>query len=215
MEKSPIGVAPIVVEHLTRLQTEAVERWHREPIDDPYSGFESLVCQQHQQNFRLWHAEDEARDRLATDRQLAKVKRSIDGLNQARNDLIEKLDDAITAMLHEGGVSVDEQASINTETPGSVIDRLSIMSLRRFHYREQLDRDDVDADHRQTVTNRVTLCEQQHHDLAHSLQELLDDLFAGRKRHKTYRQMKMYNDPSLNPAIYRSRQAGSLDVRRL
>ncbi|MEL7334905.1 MAG: DUF4254 domain-containing protein, partial [Planctomycetota bacterium] len=98
---------------------------------------------------------------------------------------------------------------INTETAGSAIDRLSIMSLRLYHYEEQMQRTDVDQTHLQKVADRIDLCRIQHTDLTLSLCQLLDDLFAGVKKHRTYRQMKMYNDPSLNPSIYRSsRKAG-------
>lgn len=195
---------PMVAE-LTRLQIAAVSDWHHQPISNPYQGIAQLVCTQHEYNFRLWHEEDKARSPTATDQEIAQVKRSIDKLNQARNDMIEKVDDAITACLEMAGVKPVADAPINTETAGSAIDRLSIMALRLYHYREQRERDDIDDDHREKVAARITLCEQQHADLSNSLQQLLDDLFAGRKRHKTYRQMKMYNDPSLNPAIYRSR----------
>ena len=78
------------------------------------------------------------------------------------------------------------------------------MALRLYHYREQMDRDDADAEHNQRVADRIALCQQQHSDLSDSLQQLLDDVFAGKKKHKTYRQMKMYNDPTLNPEIYLS-----------
>jgi hypothetical protein len=194
------------VADLTRLQIEAVDRWHREPIANPFDGFQQLVCQQHEHNYRLWHEEDTARSPTATDQEIATVKRAIDKLNQARNDMIEKLDDAIGDFLTQAGVATDTHTPINTETPGSAIDRLSIMSLRLYHYREQMERDGIDAEHRAKVQNRIHLCEQQHADLSNSLQQLLDDLFSGRKRHKTYRQMKMYNDPSLNPAIYQSKR---------
>jgi hypothetical protein len=193
------------VADLTRLQIDTVELWHRKPIENPYSGINGLVCTQHEHNYRLWHEEDKARSPSATDDEIANVKRAIDKLNQARNDMIEKVDDALTEVLCQAGVSAD-QAPINTETPGSAIDRLSIMSLRLYHYREQLDRADADADHQQKVAERIALCEQQHADLSQSLQRLLDDIFAGRIQHKTYRQMKMYNDPSLNPQIYQSGQ---------
>ncbi|MEM8912956.1 MAG: DUF4254 domain-containing protein [Planctomycetota bacterium] len=195
-------VLPAVSE-LTRLQVECVERWHHQDINDPYEGFESLVCQQHAFNFRLWHQEDIARSPTADDARIAEVKRAIDGLNQSRNDMIEKLDDAITERLAASGVSPGEEIPINTETPGSAIDRLSIMSLRLYHYQEQIDRTEIDAEQRQKVQARLDLCHIQHGDLSHSLQQLIDDQFAGRKRHKTYRQMKMYNDPTLNPEIYK------------
>ncbi len=193
------------VADLTQLQIDTVAKWHEEPISNPYDGIRQLVCTQHEHNYRLWHEEDTARSPSATDEEIANVKRAIDKLNQARNDMIEKVDDAITELLEQSGVSPSDDARINTETAGSAIDRLSIMSLRLYHYREQLDREGIDEEHRQKVADRISLCEQQHGDLSNSLQELLDDIFAGRKRHRTYRQMKMYNDPSLNPAIYRSK----------
>ncbi len=190
------------VDRLTSIQVAAVARWHRQPLDNPYEGFEALVCNQHQFNFRLWHEEDLARSPSASDHQIAEVKRAIDKLNQARNDLIEQIDDALTDQLSQLDVATAEDAAINTETPGSAIDRLSIMALRLYHYREQLDREHVDDSHRMTVKSRIELCQQQHADLSRSLQQLLDDIFAGKKQHKTYRQMKMYNDPALNPKIY-------------
>jgi len=101
------------------------------------------------------------------------------------------------------------RARLNTETPGSAIDRLSIMSLRMYHLAEQLERQDVDQEHRQRVTERMERCRVQHADLSQSLIELLDDLKAGRKLLKVYRQMKMYNDPTLNPYLYQGlRKAG-------
>lgn len=190
---------------LTQLQIDAVDRWHQQPIDNPFDGIESLVCQQHEHNYRLWHEEDKARSPTATDEEIATVKRAIDKLNQARNDMIEKVDDALTEVLCTAGVPAST-GPINTETVGSAIDRLSIMSLRLYHYREQADREDADDSHRAKVQQRIDLCQTQHGDLSNSLQQLVDDIFAGRKQHKTYRQMKMYNDPSLNPAIYAAKK---------
>ena len=96
-------------------------------------------------------------------------------------------------------------ARLNTETPGSAIDRLSIMALRIYHLEEQSARDDVDEAHLQKVGERLGRCRLQKDDLSASLAELLDDLHAGRKLLKVYRQMKMYNDPTLNPYLYRTR----------
>ncbi|WP_145390557.1 DUF4254 domain-containing protein [Stieleria neptunia] len=192
------------VSDITQLQIDTVAAWHRGPIENPYDGFKQLVCKQHEYNYRLWHQEDIARSPTADDVKIAAVKRAIDTLNQQRNDMIEKLDDAITELLGTLHVRPADGAPINTETAGSAIDRLSIMSLRLYHYREQLDRDDADASHRAMVAARIDLCQQQHTDLSNSLQALLVDIFDGKKQHKTYRQMKMYNDPSLNPEIYQS-----------
>ncbi|WDQ17720.1 DUF4254 domain-containing protein [Rhodopirellula sp. P2] len=198
------GRIPMVtgsVKDWTQSQIDCVRRWHDEPMANPHSGWLGWVCQQHAFNFKLWHEEDVARNPNVTDARIAEVKRSIDRLNQQRNDWIEKLDDAITESIQQSGVAIPEDAPINTETPGSAIDRLSIMSLRLFHYAEQLQRQDVGAEHRAKVEARWLLCQVQHADLSGSLQTLIDDIFAGRKRHKTYRQMKMYNDPSLNPEM--------------
>ena len=119
------GTPPLPhVAELVQLQVDAVALWHRKPIGNPYSGFLELVCRQHALNFRLWHEEDKARSPIATDRDIAEVKRSIDRLNQARNDAIEAVDDAIVELLDGLDVAADE-APINTETPGSAIDRLS------------------------------------------------------------------------------------------
>lgn len=192
---------PRVLE-IAQYQIDAVQRWHRSVIEHPSTGFMSIASAQHEQNFLLWHEEDKARNPIATDVEIATVKRNIDRFNQQRNDLIEKLDDAIAESLRNARVDVVSDATANTETPGSAIDRLSIMSHRIFHYEEQLARTDVDPAHRERVAERLKLCHQQHADLSSSLQKLLDDLVAGRMHHKTYRQMKMYNDPSLNPAIY-------------
>jgi hypothetical protein len=196
----------INVQDIVKLQVDTVARWHEEPIDNPYTGLQEAVCTQHQFNYQLWHQEDIARSRNVTDEKIAEVKRAIDGFNQNRNDWIEKVDDFLTELVDSKGVVVEARARLNTETPGSVIDRLSILSLRIYHMVEQLDRDDVDQSHLDSVNRKIALCRLQQDELSNSLQELLDDIFAGRKRHRTYRQMKMYNDPSLNPYLYAAKQ---------
>ena len=197
----------INVKDIVKLQVETVARWHDEPIDNPYTGLEKAVCTQHQFNFQLWNQEDIARSRNVTDEKIAEVKRAIDGFNQNRNDWIEKVDDFISELVDSSDVVVSDDARLNTETPGSVFDRLSIMSLRIYHMIEQLDRDDVEQTHFDSVNQKIALCRLQQDELSSSLQELLDDIFAGRKRHRTYRQMKMYNDPTLNPYLYKHKVA--------
>lgn len=192
----------IKVENIVKLQTDTVERWHQEAIDNPYQGFESKICQQHSFNYQLWHEEDIARSRDVTDAEIARVKRSIDGLNQQRNDWIEKVDDEITIAVEQAGVVVDANTPMNTETPGSTIDRLSILSLRIYHLKEQLERVNVSQEHLDSVQQKIAICLLQQDELSNALQQLLDDIFAGNKRHRTYRQLKMYNDPALNPYLY-------------
>lgn len=198
-----------LVQEITQLQHQTVARWHDVAPDNPYEGLMNTVCQQHQFNFLLWHEEDIARSPNVGDERIAQVKRAIDGYNQNRNDYIERVDEALIDLLAAAGVEPTAEARINTETPGSAIDRLSIMSLRIYHLREQLEREDVDATHRQKVEERIARCEVQHADLSQSLVELLDDLRVGQKVLRVYRQMKMYNDPTLNPYLYQGlRKAG-------
>src|SRR5690554_268660 len=124
---------PQLVRSITQLHREAVVRWHRAEVDNPYDGFLSIVCQQHQYNYLLWHEEDIARSPDVSDQRIAQVKRAIDGYNQQRNDWIERLDEALIIALAHMGVAPASHARLNTETPGSAIDRLSIMSLRIYH----------------------------------------------------------------------------------
>lgn len=198
------------VDHIMQLHAETVALWHQQPIANNFDGFLGLVCQQHIYNFELWHQEDIARSAEVSDTEIAQVKRRIDKFNQQRNDAIEKLDDAITEFLKQQHVSLQAGARQNTETPGSAIDRLSIMSLRVYHYEEQLQRADVDQAHIERVTQRLAMCREQQGDLAQGLHELLADILSGQKRHKTYRQMKMYNDASLNPYLYKQRQKSNV-----
>lgn len=184
------------------LHESTVELWHQSPIANKYLGALSIICDQHARNFELWHQEDIARNPLATDRELAETKRHIDRLNQSRNDLIESIDDWIADWLHAHGVIAIPGASSNSETPGSIIDRLSILSLRIYHMREQLERDDVNESHLARVIQRIAVCDEQLKDLAAALNELLINIETGTKRHKLYRQFKMYNDPTMNPFLY-------------
>jgi chromosome segregation ATPase len=158
--------------------------------------------QQHRRNFDLWHEEDKARDPAATDHQIAVVKRAIDSFNQQRNDLIEKLDDFIYATLQRQKIAPAPDAPWNSETPGSIIDKLSIMSLKVFHMREQTERLDAAPEHIQKCRTRLATLTQQRDDLTTALQTLLNDLFSATKQMKLYRQFKMYNDPDSNPKIY-------------
>ena len=197
----------IDVRQITDLQQATVARWHQEPVDNPYEGFLQLVCEQHQFNYLLWHEEDIARSPDVGDAKIAEVKRAIDRYNQQRNDRIEKLDDWLIAEIGRRQIRLLDGAPLNTETPGSAIDRLSILSLRIYHMQEQLDRSDATEEHRSKVAARLAVIHDQHGDLSQSLAELAADIFAGRKRLKVYRQFKMYNDPTLNPYLYARREA--------
>ena len=194
------------VRAITQLHETTVRRWHQQEIDNPYEGLLQTVCRQHECNYRLWHQEDIARSPDASDAEIAEVKRKIDKLNQQRNDFIERLDEALIEELVGCNTTPDPAARLNTETPGSVIDRLSILALRMYHMQEQTTRAEVDPEHHAKARAKLDTCLQQRRDLARALAELLDDIFAGRKLLKIYRQFKMYNDPSMNPYLYQSRR---------
>ena len=192
----------IDVRAITELHQSSVARWHHGPIDNPHEDFLALVCRQHECNFLLWHQEDQARNPDATDATIAAVKRAIDRLNQQRNDAIEALDDFLLRNLAAWSTRLRPRARLNTETPGSAIDRLSILALRIYHMEEQAGRADANDGHRAQAAAKLAILRQQHQDLAKSLGQLLKDILAGRKELRVYRQFKMYNDPAMNPAIY-------------
>ncbi|WP_254508844.1 DUF4254 domain-containing protein [Anatilimnocola floriformis] len=192
------------IAEITELHAHLIARWHQQPIENHYTGFLNLVCQQLTFNYQLWHEEDLARSKDVPDSTIAQVKRAIDRFNQQRNDYIEKLDDWLTEELAHRQITPQPAATQNTETVGSSIDRLAILALRIYHLQEQVDRRDATHEHRAGVARKLEVAHAQHHDLSQSAQELLSDIFAGRKKHKTYRQMKMYNDPTLNPHLYRA-----------
>jgi hypothetical protein len=164
------------------------------------------VARQHRANFDLWHIEDEARVPGATDAELAGVKRRVDRTNQFRNDLGEELDRALLGWLETQGLP-NPAAQLHSESPGLIVDRLSILALKIYHTREEAGRADAPPGHAARNLDRLAILEQQRADLAGCLDSLWRETLAGTRRFKLYRQLKMYNDPSLNPAIYR--QPGS------
>ena len=201
---SSVSLLPVsFVADVNQLHHETVQRWHRCDPDNQCEGIFRTICQQHQYNFLLWHEEDIARSPDVSDARIAAVIRAIDGYNQQRNDWIERVDEGLIELFSALNVRPAENARLNTDTPGSVIDRLSIMSLRVYHLVEHLDRVDVDDEHLEKVRGRLARCRVQQRDLSQALAELLDDLLTGRKILKVYRQMKMYNDPTLNPYLYK------------
>ncbi len=195
---------------LLTLQSDCIDRWHQGPLEHNYQSGLGLVADQLVFNFQLWHEEDQARSPDASDATIASVKRSIDRLNQQRHDAIERIDewiaDQLASLPPNPDVAAVDTLPLNSETPGSVIDRLGILALRIYHLHEQHEREEIDDQLRTSIAQKLIICQHQQHDLAIALQQLLDDLCQGRKRHKTYRQLKMYNDPNLNPFLYRNRK---------
>ena len=165
-------------------------------------GVMALAMAQHQANFELWHEEDKARAGDASDAEIAKVKHAIDLLNQRRNDLAEEID-----LWLIDGLEQNAAAPLHSETPGLMIDRLSILALKIYHTREESHRANATEDHRLRNVARLGLLEEQRGDLAGCLDRLWAEVLGGMRRFKLYRQMKMYNDPELNPAVYGQRRS--------
>ena len=178
-------------------------KWHEkfEAQASDHKNFEEIFFNSHFFNFSLWHEEDEARRVDVSDSHIAQNKRNIDGFNQKRNDSIEKLDTYILSLLKNHPL-YKEGLSINSETPGSIIDRLSIISLKIYHMQEQTQRDDVSEEHLLACKNKTNTLVEQKNDLLKCLSELIEEYVTGKKSMKVYFQFKMYNDPKLNPALY-------------
>lgn len=201
---------------IVSLHDQLTRDWHLEPAGivaqahpaHSATGFLDRIASQHRANFDLWHIEDEARAPGAADAALASVKRRIDRTNQLRNDLAEALDRALIDWLEPRHLPAPE-APLHSESPGLMIDRLSILALKVFHTREEAERTDAPSGHAQRNRDRLAILQEQRTDLAACLDALWCEVLAGTRRFKLYRQLKMYNDPSLNPAIYRNRTGKS------
>ena len=147
-----------------------------------------------------WHLEDIIRDPHIDPMEALQLKRRIDRSNQDRTDLVEQIDSYFRQQYSD--VTIAPDATINTESPAWAIDRLSILALKIYHMREQAERTDADAEHRAKCQAMLNVLLEQQVDLGTAINQLLDDIAAGRKYMKVYRQMKMYNDPSTNPILY-------------
>ena len=195
---------PALHDRLTlRWHVEALETWQAaSEFSDASAAWTALVSRQHLANFELWHTEDAARTPGATDADLARVKRRIDDTNQRRNDLSEQIDLMLLASLDAQNLP-NPASPLHSESPGLMIDRLSILSLKIFHTREELERVGAPVGHTERNGERLAILTEQRNDLAQCLVRLWEETLAGTRRFKLYRQLKMYNDPALNPAVYR------------
>ncbi|HEX5476407.1 MAG TPA: DUF4254 domain-containing protein [Burkholderiales bacterium] len=164
------------------------------------AGVWEAIAANHRHNCALWAEEDLARRRNVPDAEIAANKRAIDVHNQKRNDAIERIDEMFLSDFSD--VNRASDARLNSETAGAMVDRLSILSLKIHHMRLQTERQDVDEHHRQTCRAKLGRLVEQRTDLAACLDRLLREVENGTAYFKLYRQFKMYNDPSLNPALY-------------
>jgi Protein of unknown function (DUF4254) len=147
-----------------------------------------------------WHLEDIIRNPKIAPDNLVAIKRRIDASNQDRTDIVELIDQ----YLYEIFVNIQplKNAKLNSETPAWLLDRMSILQLKIYHFQEQIGRIGIDENHQKSVTQKLFILNMQEADLAQCYNELIEDIATGQKLMKLYKQMKMYNDPRLNPVLY-------------
>lgn len=186
---------------VTALQDEKVAEWHTTLKSTETQMPWTFVEENHQWNFRLWHEEDIARIKNIDPLRIVEAKRNIDFYNQSRNNAMEKIDEWILNFLEHN--KIDSNEGMHSETPGMMIDRLSIMALKKYHMNEETLRENASQEHKDNCTAKVNLLSEQITDLSKCLEIIFSKLKSGNIRFKVYRQLKMYNDPTLNPELYK------------
>lgn len=171
-------------------------------MENPYekTSIEHLLYAKNWIDTVQWHLEDIIRDPLIDPVEALKIKRWIDRSNQERTDMVEYIDSYFLEQYK--AVTPVADASINTESPAWAVDRLSILALKIYHMEEETHRADATEAHREACQRKLDVLLTQRTDLSGAIEALLEDIAAGRKYMKVYKQMKMYNDPSLNPVLY-------------
>jgi hypothetical protein len=186
------------------------DQFNTSPSSEPESSVWHWIDTNHRYNQLLWAEEDLARRTRATDADIAANKRAIDKYNQARNDAIERMDEVLLVALNLADqASIPPGSRLNSETAGSMMDRLSIVALKVRAMRAQTQRTDVDSAHIANAQQKLAQLQLQRADLAACLDALINDCEAGNAHYKIYRQFKMYNDPRYNPVLVaESKQQG-------
>ena len=194
-------------ENANQIFRKSIADYHRyddvdRAIENPYAegSIEHLLYMKNWIDTVQWHLEDIIRDPQIDPCEALKIKRRIDKSNQDRTDMVEYIDSWMLDKYRS--VVPQPDARINTETPAWAIDRLSILALKIWHMACETERTDVDDAHREACRRKLAVLEQQQRDISTAIEELIEDIEAGRKYMKTYKQMKMYNDPALNPVLY-------------
>ncbi|MBV8252813.1 MAG: DUF4254 domain-containing protein [Chitinophaga sp.] len=174
-------------------------------ISNPYekSSIEHLLYLKNWIDTVQWHLEDIIRNPAIDPVEALGIKRWIDKSNQERTDVVEYIDSYFLDKYKD--VATAATAAINTESPAWAIDRLSILALKIYHMQEEATREDATAEHRAACQRKLDILLEQRTDLGKAIEELLTDIAAGKKYMKVYKQMKMYNDPSLNPVLYKGK----------
>jgi hypothetical protein len=175
------------------------------PIQNPYpsGSFEALLYHKNWIDTVQWHLEDIIRLPEINPTEALGIKRRIDKSNQDRTDRVEQIDDYFLEQFKN--VSPKAGTRINSETPAWLLDRMSILMLKIFHMKEQTDRTDAGAEHLAKCQSKLAVLMEQKMDMQLAFDELMEDIGSGNRRFKVYRQMKMYNDASLNPMLYQKK----------
>ncbi|PST83522.1 hypothetical protein C7T94_13290 [Pedobacter yulinensis] len=186
----------------------AIEDYHRfdnidHPVNNPYEAhtLEHLLYAKNWIDTAQWHMEDVVRNPNIDPAEGLGWKRRIDAQNQVRTDMVEFIDSYFLEQYKD--ITALPDARVNTESPAWAVDRLSILALKIYHMQEETSRFDADELHRENCRQKLNILLTQRQDLSLSIDQLLEDIAAGRKYMKVYKQMKMYNDPSLNPVLYK------------
>lgn len=171
-------------------------------INNPFqeSSIEFLLYKKNWIDTVQWHLEDIVRNPNINPVEGLAIKRRIDSSNQERTDMVEFIDSYFLDQFKN--IDVSPNAKINTESPAWAIDRLSILALKIYHMRVEVERANASAEHVASCTTKLNILLEQRTDLSLSIEDLLHDMETGNKFMKVYKQMKMYNDPSLNPILY-------------
>ncbi|KQR71117.1 DUF4254 domain-containing protein [Pedobacter sp. Leaf176] len=201
----------MISEIANRIFSQVIADYHQfddidHPVENPYDAesLEHLLYIKNWIDTAQWHMEDVVRNPQIDPVEGLNWKRRIDAQNQVRTDMVEFID-GYFLNLYQGIIPLPN-ARINTESPAWAIDRLSILALKISHMQEEAERESASAEHRQQCQTKLDILLSQREDLSTSIDELLTDIESGKKYMKVYKQMKMYNDPSLNPVLYREKR---------
>ncbi|MXV37134.1 DUF4254 domain-containing protein [Flavobacteriaceae bacterium Ap0902] len=174
-------------------------------IDNPYptDSLDHLLYRKNWIDTVQWHLEDIIRDPEINPEEALRIKRWIDDSNQRRTDTVEYIDSWFLNKYKD--VKIKADAKINTESPAWAIDRFSILALKVYHMKEEVERAGSSSEHQQKTAQKLAILKEQKQDLGKAIEELIQDIEKGEKRMKVYKQMKMYNDEDLNPVLYKNK----------
>lgn len=190
----------IDIDKITALQQSRTASWHNQEPNITQSDLYQFVEENHLNNFQLWHEEDKARrDDMGAD-YVYRAKRNIDRHNQLRNNCMERIDEWLFHHIKPKTAG----CPVHSETPGMMIDRLSILALKEYHMRLQTERNDTTGEHKAQCEQKLSVIIEQRAQLTECLKQVIDEVISGDRTFRVYHQFKMYNDPKLNPQLYKN-----------